>query len=97
MAWCLAFRSDETIDLRSKSGKSLARFFPEVVAMMRSLPIKHFTLDGELIIPIGFRLSEHQGYVGRRLSAIAAELYEEVGEIAMTLINAKIKRARAAM
>ena len=29
------------------------------------------------------------------LSAVAGELYEEVGEIAMTLIRAKIKRIRA--
>lgn len=31
---CLAFREDGVVWLRSKSGKSLSRFFPEVVAML---------------------------------------------------------------
>lgn len=32
---CLAFRSGGMVDLMSKSGKSLARYFPEVLAMLR--------------------------------------------------------------
>jgi len=45
------------VDLRAKSGKSLSRFFPEVVAALASLPVKHFVLDGELVIPAGDSLS----------------------------------------
>jgi len=53
----LAMRAGDAIDLRSKSGKSLARYFPEILAMLRSLPTTRFVLDGELILPIGRTLS----------------------------------------
>ena len=46
------------VDLRAKSGKPLARYFPEVVAMLKALkPQSPFVLDGELAIPIGDTLS----------------------------------------
>jgi ATP-dependent DNA ligase len=54
---CLAFRDDNEIELRAKSGKTLARYFPEVVAALRALPVKDFVLDGELAIPVGSSLS----------------------------------------
>lgn len=46
---CLVFRADTEVELRAKSGKSLSRFFPEVVAMTGSLPNQAFILDGELL------------------------------------------------
>jgi len=54
---CLARREDQEISLTSKSGKPLARYFPEVVDMLRQLKSKQFLVDGELIIPIGDALS----------------------------------------
>ncbi len=48
---CLAFRDGGTIELRSKSGQPLARYFPDIVAALRSLGAKQFALDGELVIP----------------------------------------------
>ena len=54
---CLAFRRGDDIHLQSKSGKPLACFFPEVVAMLARLAAGEFVLDGELIIPIGDFLS----------------------------------------
>jgi ATP-dependent DNA ligase len=54
---CLARRDGDEITLTSKSGKPLARYFPEVVAMLRGLKAKRFLLDGELIIPVGDVLS----------------------------------------
>lgn len=48
---CLAFRAGKEVDLRAKSGKPLARYFPEVVAMLEELKPKQFVLDGELAIP----------------------------------------------
>src|SRR4051794_37475441 len=54
---CLARREGDEVTLTSKSGKPLARYFPEVVAMLRGLNAKHFLLDGELIIPVGDALS----------------------------------------
>src|SRR3954453_12267395 len=54
---CLARRHGEEVTLTSKSGKPLARYFPEVAAMLRTLPETDFLLDGELIIPVGDVLS----------------------------------------
>ena len=48
---CLAFRDGERIDIRSKAGKPLARYFPDVVATLRELKAKRFVLDGEIVIP----------------------------------------------
>lgn len=54
---CLAFRADDQVELRSKSGKSLSRFFPDVVANLTALPPKQFVLDGELVIAVDGSLS----------------------------------------
>src|SRR5438270_6168351 len=54
---CLARRDGDEVTLTSKSGKPLARYFPEVAAMLRHLAAKRFVLDGELIIPVGDALS----------------------------------------
>ena len=54
---CLAFRLGPEVELRAKSGKPLGRYFPEVLAMLRSLPVQQFVLDGELAIPLGGTLS----------------------------------------
>jgi len=54
---CLAFRAGSKVDLRAKSGKPLARYFPEVVAMLAELEPKQFVLDGELAIPVDHTLS----------------------------------------
>jgi ATP-dependent DNA ligase len=48
---CLAFRDGATVDLRSKSGKPLGRYFPEMVAALAALPVPRFVVDGELLIP----------------------------------------------
>ncbi|WP_348935659.1 ATP-dependent DNA ligase [Aquabacter sp. CN5-332] len=45
------------VDLRAKSGKPLARYFPEVVAHLESLPMRRFVLDGELLIEIDGHLA----------------------------------------
>jgi ATP-dependent DNA ligase len=51
---CLAFRAGDAIELRAKSGKPLARYFPEMTAALRGLaPADRFVLDGELVIPTG--------------------------------------------
>ena len=54
---CLARRDGDEVTLTSKSGKPLARYFPEVAEMLRSLEAKRFLLDGELIISVGDVLS----------------------------------------
>ena len=47
---CLVFKSGTDVDLRAKSGKPLARYFPDVVERVRAHAKKSFVLDGELII-----------------------------------------------
>ena len=48
---CLIFRNEENIFLQSRTGKSLAGAFPEIVAAFRALSPKRFVLDGELAMP----------------------------------------------
>lgn len=53
----VVFRDGGDVEILSKSGKSLARYFPEIVALIAAIDNDHFTLDGELILPIGDVLS----------------------------------------
>lgn len=53
----IASRHDDTIEIMSKSGKSLARFFPEIVDLLAGTSCEDFVIDGELILPIGEALS----------------------------------------
>src|SRR3954469_16014835 len=54
---CIAFRRGKKVDLQSKSGKPLTRYFPEIAADLLRLRAEQFVLDGEIVIPIGNRLS----------------------------------------
>jgi ATP-dependent DNA ligase len=54
---CLAFRDHKRIDLRSKSGKPLTRYFPELVTALLGLKAQQLVLDGEIVIPIHGKLS----------------------------------------
>jgi ATP-dependent DNA ligase len=54
---CLAFRDGDAVELMSKSGKPLARYFPEIVAALRAPKERRFVLDGELVLPLGEILS----------------------------------------
>jgi ATP-dependent DNA ligase len=53
----LVFRQDRRVELQSKSGQPLARYFPEVVAAVLAMPADRFVLDCEIVVPIGGRLS----------------------------------------
>lgn len=54
---CIVFRSGERVTLQAKSGKPLARYFPEVVERVRAMRPQQFVLDGELAIAVGASLS----------------------------------------
>jgi ATP-dependent DNA ligase len=54
---CLAFRDGGEVDLRSKSGKPLGRYFPEIVEALLTLDADLFVLDGELVLPVDEVLS----------------------------------------
>lgn len=54
---CLAFRDGDKVELQSKSGQTLTRYFPEIVNGLRVLKATRFVLDGELVIPVKGALS----------------------------------------
>ena len=49
---CIAFRDGEKIDLQSKSGQPLGRYFPELIEALLKLKPKQFVIDGEIVVPI---------------------------------------------
>jgi len=54
---CLAFRDGRRVELVSKSGKPLTRYFPELVESIASLRPQRLVLDGEIVIPVDGGLS----------------------------------------
>src|SRR3984957_6345475 len=54
---CLAFKDGGAVELKGKSGTSLGRFFPEVVATLLDVPFERFVLDGELVIELNGRMT----------------------------------------
>ena len=54
---CLAFRDGESVELQSKSGQPLTRYFPEVAEAIASVDAAGFVLDGEIMVPVGNALS----------------------------------------
>ncbi len=54
---CLAFRDGNEVQLQSKAGQPLTRYFPELAAALLALKPKEFVLDGEVIVPVEGRLS----------------------------------------
>src|SRR5436305_14362961 len=54
---CLLSREGDKVDLRSKSGEDLGRYFPELVAAVLGLKTRIFLLDGEIVVPHGSTFS----------------------------------------
>ena len=54
---CVAFRDGDKVDVMSKAGKPLTRYFPELVEMLLQVRAKHFVLDGEIVVPKDGELS----------------------------------------
>src|SRR5260370_27040671 len=54
---CIAFRDGDGVDLQSKSGQPLSRYFPELVDALIKLKPKQFVLDGEIVVPVKGQLS----------------------------------------
>ena len=69
----LARRAGATIELVSKSGRPLGRYFPDVVEVLGGLQETQFTVDGELVIPVADRLS---------FAALQARLHPAAGRVA---------------
>jgi ATP-dependent DNA ligase len=50
---CVAFRDGDEVELESKSGQSLTRYFPEIVEGLKRAEDVRFVTDGELMITDG--------------------------------------------
>jgi ATP-dependent DNA ligase len=50
---CLIFKEEKSIELQSKKGESLNRYFPELVAAVQELAAERFVIDGEIVVPAG--------------------------------------------
>jgi ATP-dependent DNA ligase len=48
---CLVFRDGKRVELQSKSGRMMTRYFPELVEAVRELKPRTFVLDGEIVVP----------------------------------------------
>src|SRR5262245_14340204 len=48
---CLIFRNGGKVDLQSKSGRSLTRYFPELVEAILNVKARNFAIDGEIVVP----------------------------------------------
>ncbi len=54
---CIAFRDGSEIELQSKAGQTLTRYFPELAASLLELQAGKFVIDGEIVIPEDGNLS----------------------------------------
>jgi ATP-dependent DNA ligase len=49
----IALRDGGKVELQSKSGRPMSRYFPELTAALHALKAKKFVIDGEIVVPIG--------------------------------------------
>ncbi len=47
---CIAFRDGNDVELQSKSGETLTRYFPEIVEAVLKAGARQFVVDGELMV-----------------------------------------------
>jgi ATP-dependent DNA ligase len=105
---CLVFRDGGAVELQSKAGRPLGRYFPEVATRIAGLKADRFVLDGELIIPVGGALSFEALQLRlhpaeSRVRKLAAEtpaqlmLFDCLAHGAKSLIDAPLAERRAAL
>lgn len=105
---CIARRRGAKIDLISKSGKPLARYFPEIVAALATVSPKRFVVDGELCIPMRRSLSFEALQLrlhpaASRVATLAAEtpalfiLFDILASPARNLTAASLEERRSAL
>src|SRR5215212_2168470 len=81
---CIAFRAGEEVDLRSRHGRPLARYFPEVTAALRDVTCDRFVIDGELVVVAGERFAFDA--LMARLHPAASRVERLAGETPATLV-----------
>lgn len=75
---CLAYKRETAVTLRSKSGKPLERYFPDVVRVLRKLIPKQFVLDGELLV---------EGKNGYSFADLQLRLHPAASRVAMLALK----------
>ncbi|MCU1262361.1 MAG: dependent ligase [Bryobacterales bacterium] len=70
---CLAFRDGDEVQLQSKAGEPLARYFPEIVEALLGLKAKHFVLDGEIFISSFDQLLQRIHPAASRIAKLSKE------------------------
>ncbi len=88
---CIAFRDGPNVELQSKSGEPLARYFPEVVQAVLALKPQKFVLDGEIFLPSFDNLLQRIHPAASRIEKLSHEtpatfvvfdlLVDEAGEL----------------
>jgi ATP-dependent DNA ligase len=103
---CIAFRDGNDVELQSKSGESLTRYFPEIVAALLQAREGRFVTDGELLVADG-PVSDFDALLQRihpaesRVRKLAAEtpatyvLFDLLAEGRKTLATAPLRDRRA--
>lgn len=61
---CLATRSGDEIELESRHGRPLGRYFPELLAALSALDSDPWTIDGEILLAVDGRF-DFQALMGR--------------------------------
>ena len=56
----LCFKDGDEIAFQSKSGQALARYFPELVAAVKTVRAQRFVIDGEIVVPVDDQLDFDQ-------------------------------------
>ncbi|MEY4938955.1 MAG: hypothetical protein RIQ93_690 [Verrucomicrobiota bacterium] len=105
---CLAFRDGLEVELRSKAGEPLGRYFPEVVAAVGAVKAPRFVLDGEIVIPgpggnsLSFEaLLQRIHPAASRVQKLAQEtpawfvVFDLLGEGTKSLLNQRLEERRS--
>lgn len=105
---CLVFKSGKDVELRAKSGKTLSRYFPDVVESVRAMRKASFVTDGELVIvedgalsfeALQLRLHPAASRVAKLAKAQPAQLmlFDCLATGSKSLIKAPLSKRRAAL
>jgi ATP-dependent DNA ligase len=70
---CIAFRSGDAVELRSRHDRPLGRYFPELVAALRGLGPERYVMDGEIVV---------RGAGGADFDALLARVHPAASRVA---------------
>jgi len=105
---CIAFRDGKNVELQSKSGETLTRYFPEIVSALLEATAQRFVVDGELMIVEG-EASDFDALLQRihpaesRVRRLAAEtpaiyvLFDLLVQDRSELFDRKLRERRACL